>query len=234
MPQGFSLSNFKAVLFDVDGTLVDSTRVIVTSLGNTYERFLGTRPADADIRALIGTPLHKQLRLFQSTPPSEDRLREMIAFAIDQFEQSKDLETTFAPSVEVLRACHRAGMKTALVTSKNAVELELFLQRFSGADAINATVCASDVHQPKPDPESAALACRRLDVAPREAVMIGDTVYDVRCARDAGVTPVAVGFGASDHEPLLAESPAAFFPTPEALLEWARESLLETSCQERS
>jgi len=234
MPQGFSLSNFKAALFDVDGTLVDSTDVIVRSLGDTYERYVGIRPGNDKIRALIGMPLQSQLRLFQSTPPSDDRLSEMISFAIGRFESNKSLETTFDASVEVLRMCHRSGIKTALVTSKNAVELELFLQRFPGADAVDETVCASDVHQPKPNAESAILACRKLGVAPHETVMIGDTVYDMRCARDAGVAPVAVGFGASTIESLLAETPAAFFETPELLLEWARESLLEYSCQERS
>jgi phosphoglycolate phosphatase-like HAD superfamily hydrolase len=58
-------------------------------------------------------------------------------------------------------------------------------------------------------------------------------VFDLRCARDAGVTSVAVGFGASDRATLLAENPAAYYETPSELLEWAQKSLLETSCLER-
>lgn len=233
MPQGLSLSQFKAALFDVDGTLIDSMGLIVRGLGDTYERFVGHRPSDEEIRSLIGMPLHKQLGLFQDVPPSAERLRKMVEFAMSRFEENADLETSFEESVETLRLCHRAGIKTALVTSKNATELRLFLKRFTSADAVVTAVCASDVHQPKPDPESAILACRRLGVEPHEAVMIGDSVYDLRCARHAGVTAIAVGYGASDRETLLAESPSAFFETPKHLLEWARESLLETSCQER-
>jgi HAD superfamily hydrolase (TIGR01549 family) len=158
----------------------------------------------------------------------------MVEYAISRYSVHQQEEYVFDDSVETLRMCHRAGIRTALVTSKNAVELEHFLYRFDAADCLDAAVCASDVLHPKPSPESAILACRRLQVEPSQAVMIGDSVFDLRCARDAGVTPVAVGFGASDRATLLAEMPAAYFETPSELLEWAQESLLETSCQERN
>lgn len=233
MPQGPSLNAFKAVLFDVDGTLVDSMGVFVNGLGDAYERYLGQRPSRETLLSLCGIPLRRQLQMFQDEPPSPDKLEEMVAYAIDRYGVHEDLERTFSESVESLRVCHRAGFRTALVTSKNSLELSRFLRRFVAADAIHASVCASDVHQPKPHPESALLACSRLGVEPREAVMIGDSIFDIQCARDAGVTPVAVGFGASDRSTLLAESPAAYFETPADLLDWVSCSLLETSCQER-
>lgn len=221
------------MLFDVDGTLVDSLHVIVGALGDTFEKYAGIRPSDEEITSLIGMPLHKQLLLFQDSPPSEERLSEMIDFTIHRFDANVSEEVTFEESIEALRMCHQARLKIALVTSKNAIELESFLKRFVCADVVETTVCASDVHQPKPNPESALLACARLGVEPSEAVMIGDSVYDIRCALEAGVTPIAVGYGASDRSTLLAESPAAFFERPSDLLEWVRDSLLETSCQER-
>lgn len=233
MPQGLSLSNFNAALFDVDGTLVDSLEVFVRGLGDTYEHYLGFRPARAELLSLCGVPLHRQLQLFQATPPSDEKLAEMVEFAISRYKVHHEMEYVFDDAVETLRICQRAGLRTALVTSKNAVELEHFLSRFDAVDAIDTAVCASDVHHPKPDPEAAILACRRLQTEPSQAVMIGDSVFDLRCARDAGVTPIAVGYGASDHATLLAESPAAYFETPRDLLEWAQASLLETSCPER-
>jgi len=233
MPQGPSLTAFKAVLFDVDGTLVNSMGVFVNGLGDAYERYLGHRPNCETLLSLCGIPLRRQLQMFQEVPPTPEKLEEMVDYAIDRYGVHEGLERTFEESVESLRACHRAGLRTALVTSKNAVELARFLKRFVAADAIHASVCASDVHQPKPHPESAFLACSRLGVEPKEAVMIGDSIFDIRCAREAGVTPVAVGFGASDRATLLAESPAAYFETPADLLGWVQLSLLETSCQER-
>jgi len=233
MPKGLSLSDYKAALFDVDGTLVDSMGVFVNGLGDAYEHFIGFRPGREALLALCGIPLRRQLQLFQDVPPSERQLDEMVEYAIERYGIHEELETTIHESVESLRMCHRAGIRTALVTSKNSTELTRFLRRFTAADAIDVTVCASDVHQPKPHPESAILACSLLGIEPSQAVMIGDSVFDIRCARDAGVTPIAVGYGASDQSTLKAESPAAYFETPADLLDWVRQSLLETSCQER-
>ncbi len=233
MPQGLPLSDYRAAFFDVDGTLVDSLQVYVQGIGDTYEHFLGKRPAKSVLLSLCGIPLHKQLEMFQETPPSSEKVAEMVDYAISRYKIHQSMEFYFDDAVKALQLCHRAGLQTALVTSKNAVELEHFLNRFDAIDAIDTAVCASDVINPKPAPEAAILACERLGIRPNEAVMIGDSVFDLRCARDAGVTPIAVGYGASDRETLLAESPAAFFETPAELLSWVQQSLLETSCQER-
>ena len=230
MPQGLSLSDFRAALFDVDGTLVDSLEVFVRGLGDTYEHYTGSRPDRSVLLSLCGIPLHQQLQMFQERPPSGEKLDEMVDYAICRYKVHQANEAVFHDSVECLRLCHRAGLRTALVTSKNAIELEHFLNRFDTADVIDTAVCASDVLQPKPAPESAILACKRLQIEPSQAVMIGDSVFDLRCARAAGVTPIAVGFGASDREALLAESPAAYFDSPADLLSWAQQSFLETTC----
>lgn len=234
MPQGLSLSDCKAALFDVDGTLVDSLRVFVLGLGDAYEHFLGIRPSETELRSLCGIPLHKQLQMFQDTPPTSSRLEQMVDYAISRYDFHHQLESTFPEAIETLITCHRAGLKTALVTSKNQTELKLFLQRFEASDRLHATVCASDVHQPKPHPESAILACQRLNVDPSQALFIGDSIYDIRCAKDAGIQSVAVGYGATDRATLLAEAPELYFDRPEELLEWARASLTQTSWQERN
>lgn len=187
MPEGLTLSSFQAALFDVDGTLVNSLEVFVLGLGDAYERYLGTRPDRTTLLSLCGIPLHRQLSMFQEVPPSPEKLQEMVDYAIERYVVHQAQEHAFEEAVLALKACHRAGIRTALVTSKNAVELKQFLLRFDAADAVDTTVCASDVHQPKPHPESAILACRRLGVEPAQAVLIGDSVFDLRCARDAGV-----------------------------------------------
>lgn len=233
MPEGLALRCFKAALFDVDGTLVDSLPALVGGLGDTFERFAGQRPSDDDIRALIGLPLRTQLRMMGLPEPEPAQLQTMVDFAIDRFEANKHLERPIEGAIATLRLCRRLGIRTALVTSKNERELAGFLPRFAAADAVDTTVSASDVAHPKPDPESARLACARLGVAPEEALMIGDSIYDLRCARDAGVTPIAVAFGAAPRSALEAERPAALFETPEALLQWAESTALVTPCPER-
>lgn len=234
MPQRLRLSDFRAVLFDVDGTLVDSLETIVRGLGDTFERYLDARPSESQIRSLIGTPLSVQLRHYSENEPTPERLQEMTEFSISRFEHHSFLEKPFRQAVATLQFCRRRGLRTALVTSKSAREVELFLPRFLGDDAADTVVSSSDVKHPKPDPECAWLACERLGVTPNQAIFIGDSVFDIRCAKSAGMSSVAVSYGAAPKETLLAEHPDALFETPEALMEWAEASFLETPCPERS
>jgi len=226
MPQGLSLSNFRAVLFDVDGTLVDSLKMIIIGLGDTYEKYLGHRPAPQEIQSLIGMPLRRQLALYREVEPTEEELAEMSEYTLSRFEANVEHETLFSAAVDMLRLCHQRGIKTALVTSKDSQELSGFMKRFPGAPFVDTTVCASDVQHPKPAPESAYLACQRLGVSPQEAVFIGDSVYDMRCAKGAGTASVAVAYGAATEAALLAEQPDLLFRTPEELFRWAEAAFL--------
>ncbi|HRF58514.1 MAG TPA: HAD family hydrolase [Fimbriimonadaceae bacterium] len=214
----------RAVLFDVDGTLADSVPMIVAGLGDAFVQFAGVRPSAETLRGLIGMPLAAQMNLY-GLDSSLTPLPERIAFTMDRFAFHADKSGFFDPAVEALRACHKAGLGTALVTSKNADELRGFLPKFPARGAVDVTVCASDVDRPKPAPDSARLACARLDVAPADAILIGDSIFDLQCARDAGVTPIAVAYGASTEETLAREHPAALISTPAALYEWVSEHL---------
>lgn len=214
----------RAVLFDVDGTLADSVPMIVAGLGDAYAHFVGVRPDAETLRGLIGMPLAAQMNLYglESNPTP---LSERVAFTMERFDHHASKHSFFEPAVEALRACHTAGMKTALVTSKNADELRRFLPKFPAREAVDVTVCASDVRHPKPAPDSVLLACTRLGVDPADAILIGDSVFDLQCARAAEVTPVAVAYGASTEEALAREHPAALIPTPAALLDWVSRHL---------
>ena len=225
------LPNLRAVLFDVDGTLIDSLPGVLPAIAETAEAHLGFRPDAAAIRALIGVPLRGQFRVFGG---AEGDLDAMVAECIERIEAYAHLETAFGPAVETLALARERGLGTALVTSKSAPEIVPFLERFSGADHVDTVVCASDVFNPKPDPEAARLACDRLGVEPHQAAMIGDSVYDLRCARDAGVMAIAVAYGAGAREALAAEDPDLTFDTPEALLAWAHTALPDLKCPARS
>lgn len=225
MPQGPLLSEFDAVLFDVDGTLVDTLPMLVKGLGDAYEHFNGERPSDEMVRSLIGLPLSRQMAMFRTETPPSDQLDQMSRYAIERFDAYKSLATLFEPAVDALRLCKQRGLKTALVTSKSRTEVDGFLPTFDARDSVDTVVCASDVVHPKPAPDSALLACERLGVSPSRALMVGDSIYDLRCARAAGIGAVAVAYGASDAPTLLAEQPLLLLSTPEALYAWVDETL---------
>src|SRR5579862_6139148 len=214
MPPRPLLSDYRAVLFDVDGTLVDSLETIVLGLGDTIESFCGTRPCRTELTGIIGLPLRKQMAMYASDPA---HVEAMVAHAIQAMEAHADLERPYEPAIECLRLCHAQGLKTALVTSKSVQELASFMKRFSGAPSIDATVCSSDVVNPKPDPESVLLACKRLGVTPAQSVLIGDSVFDLLSGRSAGAACIAVAYGAGQRNALLEEEPDLLFSTPEEL-----------------
>lgn len=225
MPPGLSLADHDAVLFDIDGTLVDSLPMLIPGLADGIEKFAGVRPRDEEIQSIVGLPMAVQLQRYLPDPVGASELEAMIDFMIERFDFYKERERVFGPALETLRVCRQAGLRTALVTSKNARELAWFLQRFPGAHWVDATVCASDVLNPKPAPDSALAACRKLGVAGDRALMIGDSVFDLRCARSAGLPFVAVGYGAATPEALRAENPDLYFGTADELLAWALDTL---------
>lgn len=220
----------KGVLFDIDGTLADSVGAIVAGLGDAYERFAGDRPTDSAIQALIGMPLSEQLNLFGLADRDPGGLDARVQFTLQRFEHHHQRVRLFGPAIEAMRHLRSAGLRIALVTSKNTHETEFYLQDFPPLREADAIVCASDVGRPKPHPDSALAACERLGVAPGDAIMIGDSVYDLRCGRGAGCACVMVAYGAASSEELAAERPEALLQTPEDLLAWARLEFARTPC----
>jgi len=230
MPSRPSLSDFRAVLFDVDGTLVDSLAALVAGIGDSIEEFTANRPSEGDIKRLIGTPL---TYFMACHAPDPSDVQPMIERAVDRIEFYADREVHFTAAVETLALCHRMGLKTALVTSKNAEELRHFLNRFEEAASVDTTVCASDVAHPKPNPESVFEASRRLGVKVADCIFVGDSVYDIQCAQGAGIPCVAVSYGAGIREMLVAQQPELLLDSPEELLAWASEAFAQTSCREK-
>jgi pyrophosphatase PpaX len=227
-------TTIEAVLFDVDGTLMDSVDMIVAGLTETFAKYRGVHLTPEVVRGLIGTPLRKQLRLFTDSEPSEQEIEEMTEFAMEAFEKHVSLEQPFYPAIEALKIFSQSGARIALVTSKNRFELESFMQRIDWAGYIDATVCASDVHDPKPHPESARLALQRLGCEASRSLFIGDSVFDMRCGADAGLATVAVSYGAASKDALQEEEPTVLLDTPQALLEWALRTTDTLTCPGKS
>lgn len=234
MSRAFTLRSAKAVLFDIDGTLVDSMAMLVAGLGDAVEQFTGLRPSAEAILATIGTPLTRQAETFAGRSLEDSEIQRFVQLALDCYEAHSDLEESFPPALEALRMCHENGLSTCLVTSRNSIELERFLARFSHTPYVTSTVCSSDVRAPKPAPDSAILACTRLGARPEEAFFIGDSLFDIRCAQAAGVASVAVTYGASPAETLAAEHPDLLFDTPDALLAWVQDAFETAPCHAKN
>jgi len=213
---------FRCALFDIDGTLVDTVDLIVRALDHTFRKHLGVQISRDELRRTIGLPLHRQVRLFDHLVGFVPDHRAMEADEIAYYESHQHLERVIPEAVQALKHAREAGLRTALVTSKNRVELETFLPRLNVNGWVDVVVSASDVARPKPAPDPVLVALERLNALPEEAVFVGDTVYDIHCAREAGVRVIAVGWGAHPTEMLRAEAPDWLFREPAQLREFFR------------
>lgn len=208
------------LLWDVDGTLIDTTSLIVASLDHIYQKYYQRILPFDEIRGLIGLPLKKQIRIFG----------ELETFGVDEaaitddfityYETHRDRERVLEAVVGILIEGKERGLPTALVTSKNDEELTNTLPRLGIAEYVDAVVSADAVTRTKPDPEGLRLALQHLmipaDRAP-DAVYIGDTVHDMQAARGAGVRGIGVTWGAAPRLRLEAQSPAFLCDTPDDL-----------------
>ena len=205
------------ILWDIDGTLTDTTDLIIESLDTVYRAFYRRTLPPAEIRAIIGTPLRDQIRVFGV--PSElgvDEAEITDAF-IRHYELNRHRERILTDVIDVLRGGNRQGIPTGLVTSKNHEELANTLPRLGITGSVDVAITADDVALPKPDPEGIRLALDRLQIAADRrhlALYIGDTIHDMRAACGAGIRSIGVAWGAAGRNLLSAEQPTAICETP--------------------
>ena len=188
-----------AVVFDLDGTLIDSIGLIVASFRHAAEVVLERVLTEDEAVARWGEPL--QLRAAHLAPGRAD---EFIAAYTAFYDANHDrLCRPFTGVPEMLAALAARGVRLGVATSKRRRSTMQALERCGLARWIGAAISAEDVPVPKPaaDPVLAALA--RLGAAPADAWMVGDGVFDVEAARRAGVRSVAALWGTREREALL-------------------------------
>ena len=183
----------QTILFDLDGTLIDSVRLILDSYHHTLQ--VHGLPARTDEEWLrgVGTPLRAQFTEWDGTGGAVDA---MIATYRDYNVQHHDAMVTVYPGVvELVVALRAAGRRTGLVTSKNR-QGALRGLRLVGLDAlIDVLVCADDVVNAKPHPEPVEKAVALLDADPATTVFVGDSIHDMYSGRAAGVRTAAALWG---------------------------------------
>ena len=208
---------FRIVLFDLDGTLIDSGPIILASMQHAVRTVLGREiPAD-ELRMTIGG----QGIVAQMQAIDTDHADELLEAYKEHNDGLHDTLEAFDDLVALLPALKAEGRKLGLVTAKRQRTVALALDRFPVlASVLDVVVTHEDTSRHKPDPEPVLLAVERLGGTPDEAVYIGDSPFDIGAAKAAGVYAVAVGWGGiHPDERLLTEEPDAFVRAPEELLD---------------
>ena len=207
---------FRTVLFDLDGTLLDSIRLIIDS----YHHALATHglPAKTDQHWLagIGTPLRVQFSEWAGEPVLFEQL---IGTYRDFNIANHDARVSAYPGVvEMVRTVRSRGFQTGLVTSKQRAGAERGLRFLGLADAMDVIVAADDVTNPKPHPEPLFIAARQLGAVPESSLYVGDSVHDMESGRAAGMQTAAALWGPFARSVLARTDPDHWLERPADLL----------------
>jgi 2-phosphoglycolate phosphatase len=194
-----TFSRLRAVLFDVDGTLLDTTEFIYGGFDHTLAAH-GHAPSErADYARVMGKPLDV---CYMELAPGGDPVLLCETHRTWQAD-NLHLSIAFPEAEEVLGALRDAGLRLAAITSRSARTSVLTLEQAGLAPYLDLVLSAEDVTAIKPDPAPLRLALERLGVEPDAAVMVGDTDADILAGKAAGVRTVGVTFGF--HGPAIAD-----------------------------
>ncbi|MBI1396927.1 MAG: HAD-IA family hydrolase [Betaproteobacteria bacterium] len=208
---------YRLVIFDWDGTLIDSAAHIASSL-QAASRDLGLPvPSDEAARHVIGLGLDDAMAyLFPVL--ARARHAEVSARYRHHYLSGESAVRLFDGVAEGVRSLRGAGVALAVATGKSRVGLDRALDATGLRPYFHASRCA-DEGSPKPHPAMLAYLLDHLQVSPDDALMVGDTTHDIEMAHAAGVASLAVTYGAHDEAKLLAAAPGSVVRSPLELWE---------------
>lgn len=218
-------NGIRAVLYDFDGTLADTTELVMECFRRTMQQHLGrVPPVDEWLRG-FGTPLEVQMNRFARSPL---QCEEMIAtYRLHQEDQAERFVRPFAGVVDTLDALRERGTPMAIVTSRHRESTLRAIDICGLTERFGDIITPEDVQSPKPHPEPVLMALARLGVAPEEAIFIGDSPHDLAAGRAAGTATGAALWGPFERSALEAEHPTYLMEHPSDVLGLLSGELIE-------
>ena len=208
---------YPVVLFDLDGTLIDSGPIILASMQHAVRTVLDREIAYEELAETVGGQgLVAQMRALDP-----ERVDELVEVYREHNDPLHDTLEAFEELLAVLPRLKAEGRKLGIVTAKRHRTVALALDRFPElAEQFEVVVAHEDTKLHKPDAEPVLAAVERLGAEPSQAAYVGDSPFDIQAAKAAGAFAVAVGWGGiHSDERLLAEQPDAFVRSPEELFD---------------
>jgi pyrophosphatase PpaX len=195
---------YKTVLFDLDGTIIDTNELIITTFLHVLGKHFPDQFKREDIIPIMGEPLTLQMERFGGSDK-----RDFLVQAYREYnEEIHDEFVREIPHVrETLQALHDLGVTMGIVTTKARKTAEMGA-KLCGLDSFMSTFIAfedTDKHKPSPDP--ILLAMDRLQVDPATTLMVGDSQYDIQAAQNAGVHAAAVAWSVKGPDYLMTFDP---------------------------
>ncbi|MFJ7935990.1 HAD family hydrolase [Sporosarcina sp. NPDC096371] len=172
---------FECVIFDVDGTILDTEKAILKSLQKVL-REEGEYYQLEDLRFALGIPGKETLRRLNVI--DVERVHPKWSQTVLEFSQEVQI---FKDLKEIIKVLSESPIKTGIVTSKTKQELIDEFEPFGLSSFFEHTICANDTENHKPHPEPLLVCLEGVNATKNEAIYIGDSIYDMQCANSAGV-----------------------------------------------
>jgi pyrophosphatase PpaX len=206
---------FPVVLFDLDGTVIDSGAIILASMRHAAKEVLGVEPADEQLMAAVGGPgLEAQMHAL-----APDLVDELVTVYREHNEPLHDELACCAGMEDLLVRLKDESRRLGIVTAKRRKTVDLAFAKLPLAHLFDTVVGGDETERHKPHPEPLLLALKRLEAEASEAAYVGDAPFDVQAAKAAGIFSVAVAWGGiHSRERLEDEEPDALVDTAEELI----------------
>lgn len=211
---------YKYIVFDFDGTLIDSNYLIERTLRATAKDILNQDLSEETIHAVWGKVLVEQM-----TDIDEHRVEELCNYYSTYYKEHRDEHTTiFDGVIEMLDELHKFGCEMGIVTNKETSGLEHGLDMFDMKDYFKIALSKTDVVMKKPHPEGLYKVMDYLGARKEETLFVGDSIHDIECGKNAGVDTVLVKWTVMDIEKLKKEEPTYIVGSPEELVQIIKDS----------
>lgn len=211
---------FELVVFDWDGTLMDSTAVIVASLQAACADVGLPVPTNERSQHIIGLGLNDAMAYV--LPGVARTVYPLVVERYGHHFRTREADAPlFAGAQEMLHELRDAGHRLAIATGKSRRGLDRALEKTGLAHFFHATRCGEEAAS-KPAPDMLHDLMRMVGVAADETVMIGDTTHDLQMAANAGIASIGVCYGAHPREQLVGLSPLACIASPQELAQWLK------------
>ena len=207
--------SYPVVLFDLDGTVIDSGGIILASMRHATREVLGRDYPDDELLQSVGGPgLEAQMHAFD--PERVDELVQVYRAHNEPLHE----ELLCCPGMEeVLERLHADGRRLGVVTAKRRSTVDLAFEHVPLGQLFDTVVGGDETERHKPDPQPLLVAAERLGAEPADCAYVGDSPFDVQAAKAAGMYSVAVTWGRiHDRSRLERAEPDAIVDTAEELL----------------
>jgi pyrophosphatase PpaX len=188
--------NINTILFDLDGTLIDTNELIIQSFLHTLEKYYPSKYKREDVLAFIGPPLYDTF-----VAMDKERVQEMIdTYRAFNHAKHDELVKEYETVYETVETLHEKGFKLGIVTTKVRSTVLMGLKLTKLDRFFDCIVALDDVERAKPDPEPIFKALSILQSSPQETIMVGDNYHDILAGKNAGTKTAGVAWTIKGRE----------------------------------